>query len=185
VRSASLVLLLALPAAHWLSVRSNRKSYSIGILERTSVTVNAVTSMASARGYGNVDINRSVGGLLPAVPARFFAKLRSDKRQTKHPGSRFRASLLPSIRRIFGDRTCVTCRQIERSQAQGLRRPCPLFADRAQGDNRTGLGRTWLRPGIVDSGREIGHGNIDANDPERIPPGPFQYLHLSRYDAIS
>jgi hypothetical protein len=38
----------------------------------------------------------------------------------------------------------VTCRQIERSQRQELRRPYLLFADRAQeGDKQMGLGRTW------------------------------------------
>jgi hypothetical protein len=81
---------------------------------------------------------------LPAVPARSFAKLRSDKKTDQAPGGRFRASSLQSISRFFGDCACVTRRQIERSQAQGLRRRCPSFAERAQERNKlTGLGRTW------------------------------------------
>jgi hypothetical protein len=63
--------------------------------------------------------HRSVDGLLIAVPAQPFAKLRSDKNQTKRHGSRFRACSLQSICRVFGDRTCVTCRQVDRSQDAG------------------------------------------------------------------
>jgi hypothetical protein len=63
--------------------------------------------------------HRSVGGLLLAVPARCFAKLRSDKNQTKHPGSRFRAGSLQSICRVCGGRTCIKCREIDRSQDAG------------------------------------------------------------------
>jgi hypothetical protein len=86
----------------------------------------------TGRTLGLLSCHRSVSGLLPAVPALSFAKLRSDKKQTKHPSSGFRAGSLQSIRRIFGDRACVRCRQFQPSQAQELRRPRPLFADRAQ-----------------------------------------------------
>jgi hypothetical protein len=48
----------------------------------------------------------------PVVPARSFAKLRSDKNQTKHLGSRFRAGSLRSLRRLVGGRMCVMCRRV-------------------------------------------------------------------------
>jgi len=52
-------------------------------------------------------------------------------------------------------------------RTQELRRLCPLFADRAQeGGKPTGLAPTWVMSGVADSRREIGHGNIDANDPK-------------------
>jgi hypothetical protein len=41
--------------------------------------------------------HRSVGVLLPAVAARPFAKLRSNKKPDQHPGRRSLASLLQSI----------------------------------------------------------------------------------------
>jgi hypothetical protein len=50
--------------------------------------------------------------------------------------------------------------------------------------------------GIVDSGRESGHGNIDANDPTATlavhcgngfdaGSSPYQSTRLNRYDAVS
>jgi hypothetical protein len=90
------------------------------------------------------------------------------KNQTKHPGSRFRAGSLQLICRIFGERTCVRCRQIEQSQTQELRLLCPVVcrsgAGRRQAD---GFRSDEVMSGVVDRGRESGHGNIDANDPQR------------------
>ena len=49
-------------------------------------------------------------------------------------------------------------------RTQELRRPCQLFAGRRQADgSRSGAGMS----GVKDSGRERGHGDIDANDPSR------------------
>src|SRR6267154_2341002 len=53
-------------------------------------------------------------------------------------------------------------------QKRKLRRPCPLFADRAQeGGQADGSRSDVVISGVVDSGRERGHRNIDANDPIR------------------
>jgi hypothetical protein len=47
----------------------------------------------------------SVGGRLPAVPARLFAKLRSHKVRTNRLGSSFAAGSLHMTCRVFGRRT--------------------------------------------------------------------------------
>ena len=79
-----------------------------------------------------------------AVPARSFAKLRSDRNPDQAPGSSFRADSLQSICRIFGGRTCVMFARSSEARTQELRRLCRLFADRTQeGDKQTALGRTW------------------------------------------
>src|SRR6202047_1168254 len=53
-------------------------------------------------------------------------------------------------------------------RTQELRPSCPLFADRTQeGDRQTALGPNVVMSGVVDSGRESGHCNIDANAPQR------------------
>src|SRR5258708_5913755 len=89
------------------------------------------------------------------------------KTQPKHSRSRFRAGSLQSTRRIFRDRTCVKCRQIERSQDAGAAAAVPFVcksdAGRRQAD---GSRSNVVMSGVVDS-REVGHGNIDANDPKR------------------
>jgi hypothetical protein len=98
--------------------------------------------------------HRSVGGRLPAVPVRSFAKLRSERKPDQAPGSRFRAGSLQSTCRIFGDRTCVTCRQIERSQDAGAAAAvlvlCRSGAGRRQAD---GSRSDVVMSGVVDSGR--------------------------------
>jgi hypothetical protein len=112
--------------------------------------------------------HRSVGGLGLAVPAQSLAKLRTGKKQTKHCGSGFRAGSLQSICRIFGGRTCITCCEIEQSQGAGAAAAVPVVcrsgAGRPQAD---GSPSDVVMSGVVDSEREIGHGNIDANDPRR------------------
>jgi len=112
--------------------------------------------------------HRSVGGLLPAVPVRSFAKLRSERKPDQAPGSRFRAGSLQSTCRIFGDRTCVTCRQIERSQDAGAAAMCLVLCRSGAGRRQADGSRSdVVMSGVVHSGRESGHGNIDANDPIR------------------
>ena len=96
-----------------------------------------------------------------------FRQTAIGKKPDQAPGSRFRAGSLQSTCRIFGDRTCVTCRQIERSQDAGVAAAvlvlCRSGAGRRQAD---GSLLDVAMSGVVDSGRERGHGNIDANDPE-------------------
>jgi len=36
--------------------------------------------------------------------------------------------------------------------------------------------------GVVDSGRQIGHGNIDANDPKPIREADMKSAYISRLD---
>jgi hypothetical protein len=115
----------------------------------------SIDSMSCCRGTGNPQsLSRpeatcetrtlTVGGRLPAVPARCFAKLRSDKNQTKHSGSRFRAGSLQSICRVLVAARASRVARSTEARTQELRRLCPFFADRAQeGDKQTGLGRTW------------------------------------------
>ena len=113
---------------------------------------------------------RSVGSLLPAVPARSFAKLRSDKKPDQAPGSRFRAGSLHSICRIFGDHTCVTCRQLDRSEGAGAAAAVSVLCRSSAGGRQADGSRSDVAmSGVVDSGRQIGHGNIDANGPKRSP----------------
>jgi len=81
-----------------------------------------------------------VGGLRLAVPARCFAKLRSDKNQTKHSGSRFHAGSLQSICRVCGGRTCVTYREIDRSRDAGAAAAVPVVC-------RSGAGRRQAETG--------------------------------------
>lgn len=110
--------------------------------------------------------HRSVGGLLPAFPARPFAKLRSDKKSNQTPDSSFRASSLQSIRRIFGDRARHASPDRAKPSAGAAAAVlvvCRSGAGRRQADaSRSDV----VVSGVVDSGREIGRGNIDANDPE-------------------
>ena len=102
---------------------------------------------------------KPVGGLRLAVPARSRAKLRSNKSSDPASRQQFRAGSLQSTCRIFGNRTCVMCHQIGLCQTPG--RLCPLFAERTQ---EMGNQSDAVMSGVVDSGRECGHGNIDAND---------------------
>jgi hypothetical protein len=55
------------------------------------------------------------------------------------------------------------------AREQELQRLCPLSADRTQEDDEeTGDRSDVVMSGVVDSGRERGHGNIDANDPNPV-----------------
>src|SRR5262249_1773646 len=74
-----------------------------------------------------------------------------SKTQIQHLGSRFRSGSLQSTCRIFRDRTCVTCHQIELCQTQGLRAAVPIVCttgagrrqpDRSQSD--VVLSRVWI-----------------------------------------
>jgi hypothetical protein len=53
---------------------------------------------------------QAAGRLVLVDAAVTFAKVRSDKKQIKHHGSRFGACLLQSICRLFGDGRCITSR---------------------------------------------------------------------------
>jgi hypothetical protein len=124
---------------------------------------------------------RSVGSLPLAVPARSFAKLRSDKKPDQAPRQQIPAGSLQSICRIFGDRTCVTCRQIERSQTQELRRLCPLFANRMQErDKPDGSRCDMVTSGIVNSRYQSRHDNINAIDPKRSSDRCKKQRHTAR-----
>jgi hypothetical protein len=79
--------------------------------------------------------NQAVGVLRLAIPARPFAKVRSDKIRTKNPGKMFRCRIVaviarrprwPQVRRVSPDRAksgrrscdgCARCLQIERRKA--------------------------------------------------------------------
>lgn len=93
-----------------------------------------------------------------AGPALSLAKLRSGKSQAKRPGSRLRADSLQSFCRplgrsprvMFGNRPRQGCR------SRGCRTGCSQIR----------RGTDVVMSGIVESGRESGHGDIDANDPQ-------------------
>src|SRR5262245_10695990 len=70
--------------------------------------------------------HRSGGGLRPAVPAQPFAKLRSDKTQIQHVGSRLRAGSLQLLRRLSDGRTCVTHRRVDRRSDTGAAAVVPV-----------------------------------------------------------
>ena len=141
---------------------------------RTSCGVSDLSMLfcrPTARTSRLLSCHRSVGGLRPAVPARSFAKLRSDKNQTSTRQQIRVAGSLQSICRIFGDRTCVTRRQIERSQDAGAAAAVPVVCRSGAGRRQADGSRSdVVMSGVVDSGRESGHGNIDANDPSRHRP---------------
>jgi hypothetical protein len=48
------------------------------------------------------------------VPPALAAKLRSDENQANRPGSSLRADSLQPVRPLFGCRTCVISRQVDR-----------------------------------------------------------------------
>src|SRR4029077_13379725 len=69
-------------------------------------------------------------------------------------------------RLIVGDRTCITCRQIERSHDAGAAAAVPVVCRTGAGRRRANGSRSdVVMSGVVDSRREGGHGDIDANDP--------------------
>lgn len=70
----------------------------------------------------------------------------------------------PSTCRIFGDRTCVMCHQIGLCQTQELRAAVPIVC---RTDAGMGNQSAVVLSGVVDSGRERGHGNSDAIDLKR------------------
>jgi hypothetical protein len=72
-----------------------------------------------------------------------------------------------TARGVLGGRRCVVCRQIERSQDAGAATAVPVVCRSSAGRRQADGSRSNVVTGVVDSGREIGHGNIDANDPER------------------
>jgi len=91
--------------------------------------------------------HRSVGVLHLAKRARSFDRLRSDKKQTEHPDSRFRTSSLQSIRRILGDRACVTCRRSSETKRRscGGRARCLQIERRTATSRRLSIGRGSVR----------------------------------------
>jgi hypothetical protein len=115
---------------------------------------------------------RSVGSLVLADLARSLAELRSNKTETTHHESRRRACLLQSIRQVFGDpRASPVAKSIEVG-TRALPRFCGLFADRPQEGRQTDGSRAdVVMSGAVESGRECGHGKIDAIDPLRKSAG--------------
>ena len=110
----------------------------------------------------------------PPVPARSFAKLRSDKKQTKHPAadsaqvrcSRYAESLVTAR-----PSRAATSSEAGRRSCGGRAR-CLQIGRRKSTSRGVSAGRGSV--GVVDSGREIGHGNIDANDPK---PTSVNHLH--------
>jgi hypothetical protein len=125
-------------------------------------------SVAPASSLRPLSCYQAVGGLRLAGPALSFAKLRSGKSQAKRPGSRLRADSLQSLCRplgrsprvMFGNRPRQGCR------SRGCRTGCSQIR----------RGTDVVMSGIVESGRESGHGDIDANDPLaeiKLPFGPI------------
>jgi hypothetical protein len=105
----------------------------------------------------------------PAVPARCFAKLRSDKIGRSTQGavsvqthcSGCAGLCWPHSASYSPDRP-----NSERGSCGGRRR---LIANRTQEDDEhAALGRTWVMSGLVHTGQQHGRGNIDANDPEPV-----------------
>jgi hypothetical protein len=85
--------------------------------------------------------------------------------QVQHVGSRFRAGSLQLLCRHFDGRTCVTHRRIDRRSDTGAAAVVPVvcrsYAGRRPAD---GSRSNVVMSGVVDSGRERAHGNIDAID---------------------
>jgi hypothetical protein len=107
---------------------------------------------------GLLSCDQSVAGLVPADPARTFARRRSDKTKIKHHGSRFRACLLQSVCQIFGD---PHERPVSPSRSTPGRRaaavvPVVLPMGTLQGDKQTGLRSDVVMSGIADNGQENG-----------------------------
>jgi hypothetical protein len=79
-------------------------------------------------------VRSAVGSLLPAVPARPFAKLRSDKKRTKHPpdadSAQVHCSRYPES--LVAERASHVTRSSE-TRTQELRWLCALCADRTPG----------------------------------------------------
>jgi hypothetical protein len=81
-------------------------------------------------------------GLLPPSLRDPSPNCDRTKEQIKHPGSRFRASSLQSIRRIFGDRRVRDVSPDQAKPGAGAAAAVPAVCNRAQeGDKQTGLGR--------------------------------------------
>jgi hypothetical protein len=120
--------------------------------------------------------HRSGGSLLLAVPARPFAKLRSDKNQTKRPGAGFRAGSLQSICRVFGGPHARHVSQIDRSQDAGA---VTAVSDLC----RWGAGRR--RAGAYDdcgphSDLMVAAHTIDVQRPAELPRGPLRVIPATR-----
>jgi hypothetical protein len=118
--------------------------------------------------YGRRVGGRRSGGLRSADPALSFAKLRSDKNQVQHLGSTFRAGSLQSLCRLCGSTslTCVVYRPVDGSWNAGAAAVVPIVCRTSAGRRRADRSQSdVVMSGAVDSGRESGHGNIDANDP--------------------
>jgi hypothetical protein len=102
--------------------------------------------------------------LRPAVPAPSFAMVRSGKSRAKRSGSRPRADSLQPLCRSLVDRR-ASCSP---NRPKAGRRNCGGRASCLQGGARqTALGPAREMSGVKDSGRERGHGDIDANNPSR------------------
>ena len=134
--------LLLNPNSHNHNQRDRRRRFSLAVL-----------------------IGRRVGGVLLAVSARHFAKLRSRNSETNQPRERILRRFVAVDR---GSRTCVMFARSTEARTQELRRLCSLFADPTQeGRQAHGSRSDVIMSGVVDSGQESRHGNIDANDSKR------------------
>jgi hypothetical protein len=102
--------------------------------------------------------HRSISGVLLADLAQILAKMRSRKNRNQASREQvpwmFVAGDVPSLWRPHVRHVAPSRSQPRRRK---LRRLCWLFADRAQNCD-------VVMSGIVDSGRESSHGNIDAPD---------------------
>ena len=122
-------------------------------------------------GYGIIGVRRSSSAHLHrprrATSVQDWARQNPPFLRLKR--RRACASLLQSICCIVGDRTCVTCRQIERSQDAGTAAVVPVVRRSDAGRRQAHGSRSdVVMSDVVDSGRESRHGNIDANDPKEI-----------------
>jgi hypothetical protein len=123
---------------------------------------------SSRRRLRLLSCNRSVGGLLLAVLAKSIAKLRSNKKQANTPVadpsqvccSRYVESLVTA--------RASRVARLSEARTQELRRPCPLFAERAQeSDQQTALGGTWQCPVLWIADDRSDMAISTANDPNR------------------
>jgi hypothetical protein len=104
--------------------------------------------------------------ILPSLgrPCAILRQTAIGQNPGEAPKQQFQCRLIAAVVPTFGGRTARHVRQIDRSRDAGA----------AAADCKSDEGRRQARgsrsdvvmSGIVDSGQQRGHGNIDANEPE-------------------
>lgn len=121
-----------------------------------------------------IDRSDIVAFILPSLGRRFalhhsyaaFAKLRLDKKPDSTP-----AADSAQVRCSRHAESLVTaralCRQVDRREGTGAALAVSVLCRSSAGGRQADGSRSDVAmSGVVDSGRQIGHGNIDANDPD-------------------